>query len=245
MSSASSSLFRSSTSLLLLALGLGAGATACLASADEGTADIGVSPGREGMGVIIKGTMPSCVDAVKTNLDFDCLWRGWTGGGGVGAMLSAAQACGCTAEIITTDVAPAACEVQRVAARCGGGTPTFNAVSPIPTGDYPCPGLDEDGDGEDDVAHVDNDSEPPFMGIHIDPENAGRLCDVTLQSTGPIDRVRIENCATCHTNNEPNWAPPEPTPIPTTTTTTTTAPPPTPVPTTTTTSPDTMPLPPP
>ena len=242
MMSHSAAFFRRSTPLLFLALAF-AGASACLSATEEDPADRGLAPGREALGVVIKGTTPSCVDAVKANLDFDCLWRGWTGGGGVGAMLSAAQACGCTAEIVTTDVAPAACEVQRVAARCGGGVPTFNAVSPIPAGEYPCPGLDADEDGQDDVVHVNNDNEPPFMGIHVDPDNAGRLCDVTLQSTGPIDRATIENCARCHTDNEPNWAPPAPTPTPTTTTT---APAPTPIPTTTTTTTtDTPPLPPP
>ncbi|HVK70133.1 MAG TPA: hypothetical protein VM694_37025, partial [Polyangium sp.] len=153
---------------------------------------------------------PPCVTNVNSNPAFGCLTAAWIYGPGVGleSMLSSAVGCGCEAEIVTTGVVPAACNVQRVAVSCSSGTPPFNAVSPIPPGEYPCEGLTND-DGTPQVVEV-NTNEIPFMGIHIDPDNNGQLCDVTLDPfVGPIDREIREKCSSCHTDNEPNWWPEE------------------------------------
>ncbi|MDI1434533.1 hypothetical protein [Polyangium sorediatum] len=209
------------THLLLLAASC-AGATACLSAGDGDAVSIGDAPASDLQGITIVPTNPTspppppppppppCVANVNSNPAFGCLTAAWIYGPGVGleSMLSSAVGCGCEAEIVTTGVVPAACNVQRVAVSCSSGTPPFNAVSPIPPGEYPCEGLTND-DGTPQVVEV-NTNEIPFMGIHIDPDNNGQLCDVTLDPfVGPIDREIREKCSSCHTDNEPNWWPEE------------------------------------
>lgn len=198
---------RNSMSFVLLALAGISGIGACAVSADNDSAPVVIAePEKEALGIVLVSNTPKCTDAVGPNQMFNCLVQGWGNPTSVTDMQCAATACGCTAEVVDTNVIPEECGVQRVAAFCPG-TPPFNAVSPIPAGDYTCTGLDNDNDGEDDVAHVDYNTEPPFIGVHIDPANAGRLCDVSLASTGPVDRTRIENCGGCHANNKTKWSP--------------------------------------
>jgi hypothetical protein len=198
---------RSSMSWLLMAFACFSGVGACAVSAgDDSAAIIASGPNEQPLGVVLVSNTPKCTDAVGPNQSFNCLVQAWGNPTSVNDMRTGADNCGCVAEVVDTNVIPEECGVQRVAAFCPG-TPPFNAVSPIPAGDYTCTGLDNDGDGEDDVAHVDYNSEPPFIGVHIDPENSGRLCDVSLTSTGPKDRTKIENCGGCHANSKAKWSP--------------------------------------
>lgn len=197
-------------SWLLMTIVCSAGIGACAISPDDDS-DVSIAgtpaPSPLGVKVVPINPQPKCTDAAGPNQSFNCLAAAWINVGTVEAMQTAATNCGCTAEIVTTNVVPAACNVKRVATFCPG-TPPFNAVSPIPPGDYNCPGVDNDGDGQNDVVHVDYNNEPPFIGVHIDPANGGRLCDISLGANGMVDRVTIENCASCHgKNNDPNWEP--------------------------------------
>lgn len=204
----------------LVALVSSTGLAACLATSESGPT---LEPEREaqGMKIVNEGygstavqgavqgavaALPTCVEAVSGNPAFQCLWQGFVQGGGVGAMRDAALACGCAAEIVVSGTQPAACNVQRVAVYCSGDPP-FSAVSPIPNGEYPCPGVDLNENGKDDDVLVVSETEPPFIGIHIDPENAGRLCDVSIEPNGPFDRVEKERCTGCHKDNGTRWEP--------------------------------------
>lgn len=200
---------RTSMSFVLLALAGISGIGACAVSVENDPEPLAVpEPEKDPLGIVLVSTnpQPKCTDAVGPNQMFNCLVQGWGNPTSVTDMQCAATACGCTAEVVDTNVIPEECGVQRVAAFCPG-TPPFNAVSPIPPGDYTCTGLDNDNDGKDDVAHVDYNKEPPFIGVHIDPANSGRLCDVSLAATGPVDRTKIENCGGCHANNKAKWSP--------------------------------------
>jgi hypothetical protein len=207
-------------SWLLMGVASISGLGACAVADDEDSNAMSVTaPGQSPLGAVLVSKNPpppKCTDSVGPNQAFNCLAQTWGNVGTVEAMRDAANLCGCTAEIVTTNVVPEECNVKRVAAFCNG-MPPFNAVSPIPAGDYTCTGLDADEDGEDDVVHVNHTDEPPFIGVHIDPENGGRLCDVSLNATGMADRTKIENCGGCHYQNEANWSPTS-----TTSTTTTT-----------------------
>jgi hypothetical protein len=197
------SLLRGGAGALGLAMAFGALA-ACIHAEGAPGADLETEaePDLDPQGLELSGP-PGCLQQAQQNPAFECLHNGWLGGteGGAGPLISAAQACGCVAEMIITEARPNCEDIPRVAASCPG-SPPFTAVSWFFPGDYLC----TDAQGNQVLVPMPTPAEP-FMGIHVNPTTNGPLCDVYLNPTGPTYREAGHNCSDCHFQNKPKWSP--------------------------------------
>lgn len=136
-----------------------------------------------------KNRRAECLTAILTDTRLTCIYQG-LGVGGAQSLEDqqcVASGCGCTAEIVETDLPGVEEGQQRVAISCPGNPPFYGIFSPPPGP----PG------------------EPPFIGIHINPdEENSSMCDVTFGNNGVIARETKDNCSSCHGQSlTPKWYP--------------------------------------
>lgn len=124
-----------------------------------------------------------CLDTILTDPRLMCIFQGLGVGGAqtLEDQQNAAVGCGCTADLVTTQVPNAEPGTQRVAIGCPGDPEFFGVFSP-PTA---------------------NPDEPPFIGIHINPypdDINSKMCDVKLTDSGVGPRQTNEDCSqsSCH-----------------------------------------------